>query len=30
MEIGDRYATGVYQVIVTQGTEVKTLRMIKK
>jgi len=30
MEIGDRYATGVYNVIVTQGTEVKTLRMIKK
>ena len=30
MEIGDRYATGIYNVIVTQGTEVKTLRMIKK
>jgi hypothetical protein len=30
MEIGDRYATGVYNVIVTQGTEVKTVRMIKK
>jgi hypothetical protein len=30
MEIGDRYATGVYNVIVTQGTETKTLRMIKK
>ena len=30
MEMGDRYATGVYNVIVTQGTEVKTLRMIKK
>lgn len=30
MEIGDRYATGVYNVMVTQGTEVKTLRMIKK
>ena len=30
LEIGDRYATGVYNVIVTQGTETKTLRMIKK
>jgi hypothetical protein len=30
MEIGDRYATGVYNVIVTQGTETKTIRMIKK
>jgi hypothetical protein len=30
LEIGDRYATGVYNVIVTQGTEVKTVRMIKK
>ena len=30
MEIGDHYATGVYNVIVTQGNEVKTVRMIKK
>jgi hypothetical protein len=30
MEIGDHYATGVYNVIVTQGSEVTTLRMIKK
>jgi hypothetical protein len=30
LEIGDRYATGVYNVIVTQGTETKTVRMIKK
>ena len=30
MEIGDNYATGIYNVMVTQGTETKTLRMIKK
>ena len=30
MEIGDRYATGVYNVIVTQGTETRTVRMVKK
>ena len=30
MVIGDNYATGIYNVIVTQGTETKTLRMIKK
>ena len=30
MEIGDNYATGIYNVMVTQGTEVKTVRMIKK
>ena len=30
MEIGDHYATGIYNVMVTQGTEVKTLKMIKK
>ena len=29
-QLGDRYPTGVYNVIVTQGTEVKTLRMIKR
>ena len=30
MEMGDNYATGIYNVMVTQGTEVKTVRMIKK
>jgi hypothetical protein len=30
LQIGDRYATGVYNVIVTQGSEVKTLRVIKR
>jgi hypothetical protein len=29
MEIGDCYATGVYNVIVTQGTETRTVRMVK-
>jgi hypothetical protein len=29
-ELGNNYASGVYNVIVTQGTEVKTLRMIKR
>ena len=29
-QIGDRYPTGVYNVIVTQGNEVKTLRVIKR
>ncbi|MGL2964822.1 T9SS type A sorting domain-containing protein, partial [Flavobacterium sp. RSB2_4_14] len=30
IQIGDRYPTGVYNVIVTQGTEVKTLRVVKR
>jgi hypothetical protein len=30
LQIGDRYASGVYNVIVTQGSEVKTLRVIKR
>jgi len=30
LQVGDRFATGVYNVIVTQGTEVKTLRVIKR
>jgi hypothetical protein len=30
MEIGANFAAGIYNVMVTQGTEVKTLRMIKK
>jgi hypothetical protein len=29
-QIGNRYPTGVYNVIVTQGKEVKTLRVIKR
>ena len=30
LQIGDRFASGVYNVIVTQGSEVKTLRVIKR
>ena len=30
LQIGDRYPSGVYNVTVSQGTEVKTLRVIKK
>jgi hypothetical protein len=30
LQIGERCASGVYNVIVTQGTEVKTLRVIKR
>ena len=30
ISIGDRYASGVYNVIVTQGSEVKTLRVVKR
>ncbi len=30
LQVGDRFATGVYNVIVTQGSEVKTLRVIKR
>ncbi|MFB9089940.1 T9SS type A sorting domain-containing protein, partial [Flavobacterium paronense] len=30
LQVGDRFASGVYNVIVTQGTEVKTLRVIKR
>ena len=30
LQIGDQYASGVYNVIVSQGTEVKTLRVIKE
>ena len=29
-EVGDRYPSGVYNVIVTQGANVKTLRVIKR
>jgi hypothetical protein len=30
LQIGDNYPTGVYNVVVTQGKKVKTLRVIKK
>ncbi|MGL2967586.1 T9SS type A sorting domain-containing protein [Flavobacterium sp. XGLA_31] len=30
LQIGDRYASGIYNVIVTQGAEVKTVRVIKR
>ncbi|WP_333667160.1 T9SS type A sorting domain-containing protein, partial [Flavobacterium sp.] len=30
IKIGDRYPSGIYNVIVTQGDEVKTLRVIKR
>jgi len=30
LQIGDRYPSGVYNVTVSQGTEVKTLRVIKQ
>lgn len=30
LHYGNNYTSGVYNVVVTQGTEVKTLRMIKK
>jgi hypothetical protein len=30
LQVGDRYPSGVYNVIVTQGSEVKTLRVIKR
>ena len=29
-QLGDNYPSGVYNIIVTQGTEVKTLRVIKR
>jgi hypothetical protein len=29
-EIGNNYQSGIYNVIVTQGEEMKTLRVIKK
>ena len=29
LELGDRYPSGVYNVIVTQGAAIKTLRVIK-
>jgi hypothetical protein len=30
LQVGDRYSSGVYNVIVTQGENVKTLRIIKR
>ena len=30
LHVGDRYSSGVYNVIVTQGNEIKTLRVIKR
>ncbi len=30
LQVGDRYPSGIYNVIVTQGSEVKTLRVIKR
>ncbi|HLA54642.1 MAG TPA: T9SS type A sorting domain-containing protein, partial [Flavobacterium sp.] len=30
LQVGDRYPSGVYNVIVSQGDEVKTLRVIKR
>jgi autotransporter-associated beta strand protein len=30
LEVGDRYPSGVYNIIVTQGENVKTLRVIKR
>ncbi|MGL2966865.1 YDG domain-containing protein [Flavobacterium sp. XGLA_31] len=30
LQVGDRYPSGVYNVVVTQGSEVKTLRVIKR
>jgi hypothetical protein len=30
LQVGDRYPSGVYNVVVTQGAEVKTLRVIKR
>jgi hypothetical protein len=30
LQVGDRYPSGVYNVIVTQGENTKTLRLIKR
>jgi hypothetical protein len=30
LQLGDRYPSGVYNIIVSQGTQVKTLRVIKR
>jgi hypothetical protein len=30
LQIGDRFPSGVYNIVVTQGEEVKTLRVVKR
>uniref|UniRef100_UPI0037837121 T9SS type A sorting domain-containing protein n=4 Tax=Flavobacterium TaxID=237 RepID=UPI0037837121 len=30
LQIGDRYPSGVYNVVITQGDEVKTLKVVKR
>ena len=30
LQVGDRYPSGVYNVVVTQGEQTKTVRVIKK
>jgi hypothetical protein len=30
LEVGDRYPSGVYNVIVSQGENVRTLRVVKR
>jgi len=30
LQLGDRYSSGIYNVVVSQGAEVKTLRVIKR
>ena len=30
LEVGNRYPSGVYTVVVVQGSEVKTLRVVKR
>jgi hypothetical protein len=30
IEIGEDYPTGIYNIVVTQDSQVKTLRLIKK
>jgi hypothetical protein len=30
LQVGDRYPSGVYNVVVTQGEQIKTVRVVKK
>ena len=30
LKIGDQYPSGIYNIIITQGNELKTLRVIKR
>jgi hypothetical protein len=30
LKVGERFPTGIYNVVITQGDEVKTLRVIKR